>query len=143
MLAIEVAPISLGIEVGDGKMFVIVPRNSTIPTKHRTTFTTQFENQDATTIAVYAGEDDYVENNVELGYFTLEGIPKGERGKFEIEVTFDISADSILNVVAFVKDTEMKKELNINRDALKRLATVEIDWMYGKLNQLKEEDKQL
>jgi L1 cell adhesion molecule like protein len=100
MLLLDVSPLSQGIETVGGVMSVVVPRNSTIPTEKTQVFTTDADNQPGVEIQIYEGERGMVKDNHMLGKFMLDGIPPAPRGVPQIEVTFNVDANGILNVTA-------------------------------------------
>jgi molecular chaperone DnaK len=127
VLLLDVTPLSLGIETLGGVMTKMITKNTTIPTKFAQTFSTAEDNQPAVTIKVYQGEREMATGNKMLGEFNLEGIPPAARGLPQIEVTFDIDANGILNVSA--KDKASGKENKITIKANSGLSDEEIQKM--------------
>ena len=127
LLLLDVTPLSLGIETLGGVMTTLIPRNTTIPTKKSETFTTAADNQSSVEVHVLQGERPMARDNRTLGRFHLDGIPPAPRGVPQVEVTFDIDANGILNVSA--KDTATGKHQNITITASSGLSKDEIDKM--------------
>ncbi len=127
VLLLDVTPLSLGIETLGGVFTRLIDRNTTIPTKKSQVFSTADDNQAAVTIAVYQGEREMASDNKHLGQFNLEGIPPAPRGVPQIEVTFDIDANGLVNVSAADKATG--KEQNIRIEASGGLSDDDIDQM--------------
>lgn len=139
VLLLDVTPLSLGIETLGGVMTKIIPRNTTIPTRKSQVFTTADDNQSAVTIHVLQGEREMAKDNKTLGNFELVGIPPAPRGVPQIEVTFDIDANGILNVTA--KDKATGKEQAIRITASSGLSEEEIEKMVKEAESHAEEDK--
>jgi molecular chaperone DnaK len=139
VLLLDVTPLSLGIETLGGVFTRMIDRNTTIPTKRSQVFSTADDNQSAVTIRVFQGEREMAADNKMLGQFDLVGIPPAPRGVPQIEVTFDIDANGIVNVSA--KDKGTGKEQQIRIQASGGLADDDIEKMVKEAEQFAEEDK--
>ena len=139
VLLLDVTPLSLGIETLGGVFTRLIERNTTIPTKKGQVFSTAEDGQGAVTIKVYQGEREMAADNKSLGLFNLEGIAPAPRGMPQIDVTFDIDANGIVNVSA--KDKATKKEQSIRIQASGGLSDGDIDRMVKEAEEHADEDK--
>ena len=139
IVLLDVTPLSLGLETLGGVMTVLIPRNTTVPTQKKQVFSTAADNQPAVDIHVLQGERPMAADNKTLGNFQLTGIPAAPRGVPQIEVTFDIDANSIVHVTA--KDLGTNKEQSITITSSTNLSDEEVDRMVKEAEANKEEDK--
>ncbi len=139
LLLLDVTPLSLGLETLGGVMTVLIPRNTTIPTKKTEVFSTAADSQTAVDIHILQGERPMASGNKTLGNFRLDGLPPAPRGVPQIEVTFDIDANGILHVVA--KDKATGKEQSVKITASTNLANDEVERLVREAKAHEEDDK--
>jgi molecular chaperone DnaK len=140
VLLLDVTPLSLGVETKGGVMTVLIPRNTTIPTRKSEIFSTAEDNQNQVEIHVLQGERPLASENKSLGRFILDGIPPAPRGTPQIEVTFDIDANGILHVSA--KEQSSGKEQKVVIEPVSGLSQAEIDRMVKEAEQHASDDAQ-
>jgi len=139
LLLLDVTPLSLGIETLGGVFSKLIPRNTTIPTKKSQVYSTAADNQTQVTISVFQGEREIARDNKSLGTFDLVGIPPSPRGVPQIEVTFDIDANGIVNVSASDKSTGKSQSIIIQSSG--GLSKEQIQKMVDEAEKMKAEDE--